>query len=128
MEDLQILNPSELFAVPRTLVKIFSKFKGIIAEQKEDIQLQVSDTVKTGVVSEEVQGLFAKLREVLGGNIQRILTGSATVLPEIVHFLRLVLKCEIVVGYGLTECAGVTFYTPKGDKSTGHVGSPLSAL
>lgn len=30
MEDLQILKPSELFAVPRTLVKIYSKLKGII--------------------------------------------------------------------------------------------------
>ena len=30
MEDLQILKPTELFAVPRTLVKIYSKFKEII--------------------------------------------------------------------------------------------------
>ena len=64
----------------------------------------------------------------LGGNIQRILTGSATILPEVVHFLRSVLECEIVVGYGLAECAGVAFYTPKGDMSLGHVGSPLTSI
>lgn len=37
MEDLQILKPSEIFAVPRTLTKIYSKFKAIIREEKESI-------------------------------------------------------------------------------------------
>ena len=74
------------------------------------------------MVSEEVEGLFAKLRGELGGNIEHLPTGATMVLPEIVHFLRLVLNCELVVSYGLTECAGIAFYTQKGDKSTGHVG------
>ena len=69
-----------------------------------------------------MEGLFAKLRGELGGNIDRLPTGATTVLPEVVQFLRLVLNCETVVSYGLTECSGIAFYTQKGDKSTGHVG------
>ena len=109
-------------------MKVCSRFRATIEEEDVSIQEKVSVALKTGVISEEVEVLFLKLREMLGGNIKRIVTGSVTILPETVHFLRAVLNCEIAIGYGLTECAGVTFYTPKGDRSLGHVGSPISAL
>lgn len=54
-------------------------------------------------------------------------TGSAPVSPEILHFFRQGLECDVREGYGQTETTAASFVTFKGDTNYGIVGGPNSA-
>jgi long-chain acyl-CoA synthetase len=50
--------------------------------------------------------IFKQIRESLGGSVKFILTGSAPISPEVLHFLRVVCGCHVLEGYGATETGG----------------------
>lgn len=47
---------------------------------------------------------------------------------DIIEFLRIVLSCEILEGYGTIETMITCFCSYPGDKKTGHVGGPLPGI
>ena len=55
-----------------------------------------------------------------------MITGSAPISAEVLTFLRLCFSCEILEGYGQTECAAGSTVTFPGDYKPGQVGSPLA--
>lgn len=69
--------------------------------------------------------IFNKVKDILGGRVRIMITGSAPIAAEVLEFLKVSFCCNICEGYGMTEsCAGsaITFPT---DPETGHVGGPL---
>ncbi|TPX31879.1 hypothetical protein SmJEL517_g04924 [Synchytrium microbalum] len=49
--------------------------------------------------------VFAKVKNLLGGNVKLITSGSAPISGEVLTFLRVVFSCEVVEGWGATETA-----------------------
>jgi Long-chain acyl-CoA synthetases (AMP-forming) len=72
--------------------------------------------------------VFKKIRAVLGGKLKLIITGSTMCSSDIIEFLRIVLSCEILEGYGTIETMITCFCSYPGDKKTGHVGGPLPGI
>lgn len=68
---------------------------------------------------------FKKIRESLGGCCKMIITGSAPISPEILHFLRVVTGCFVVEGYGATETGGACSVQLPGETSVGNIGPPF---
>jgi long-chain acyl-CoA synthetase len=70
--------------------------------------------------------VFGKIAGVLGGRVRLVVTGSAPIAANVLEFLRIVLSCPVIEGYGLTETtAAATVTLPKDVNSCGHVGVPL---
>ena len=69
--------------------------------------------------------VFGKVKQILGGRVRMMITGSAPIAPEVLDFLKIAFCCEIVEGYGMTETCAGSFTTFPGDPMTGHVGGPL---
>lgn len=61
----------------------------------------------------------------MGGSVKFILTGSAPISPEILHFLRVVTGAIVIEGYGATETAGACSIQLPGETTVGNVGPPF---
>lgn len=72
------------------------------------------------------RAVFSKTKEVFGGNVRYLITASAPLSGEIVDFLKIVVCCPFVEGYGSTETTGGSFMTHPKDSNSNHIGGPLS--
>ena len=68
--------------------------------------------------------VFKKFRDILGGRVRIMVTGSAPISKETVRFLKIAFCWEIFEAYGQTETTGGSFFTDPFDNIVGHVGGP----
>lgn len=54
-----------------------------------------------------------------------MISGSAPLLPEVQHFLKVVLCAPLVEGYGQTESTGAILFSSGGDQAVKQVGGPV---
>jgi long-chain acyl-CoA synthetase len=132
LEDLKILKPTALCAVPRIFQRMYD---GIISEIKKQgefieklfykgVEMKIKDFKKTGNIYNIFWDnlIFNKVKKTFGGRIRFMLVGSAPTDPYILNFLRITLNCHIIEGYGGTEgCAG-THLSNMYDNYENHVG------
>ena len=130
-EDLQILKPTMLPSVPRVLNRI----AGQIQAQMDSPGLKgklLTKAVTTKLANYEATGaithafwdrlVFRKVRAMLGGRVQFVLTGSAPCRKDVLKLLRIALCVDVREAYGQTEnCAYATFMAPN-DRNVGCVG------
>lgn len=55
-----------------------------------------------------------------------MISGSAPLLPEVQHFLKVVLCAPLVEGYGQTESTGAILFSSAGDPAVKMVGGPVA--
>ncbi|CAG9323552.1 unnamed protein product [Blepharisma stoltei] len=72
--------------------------------------------------------VFSKIRKILGGRVRLVITGSASIHPDVIKFLRIVLGVPIIEGYGLAETFAASFITQPGDYEAGHIGGPTPSV
>ena len=53
--------------------------------------------------------VFSKVRESFGGRIRRLASGSAPIKDEVYEFIKVIMCCPFVQGYGQTENTGAAF-------------------
>ncbi|CAI5733777.1 unnamed protein product [Peronospora destructor] len=134
MEDLAELAPTLFVSVPRLFNRVYDKIRqGVAAagglkklmfdQAYASKRAGLSAGYKTHALWDAL--IFAKLRQVLGGQVRMILSGSAPLSADVKEFMKIVFCCDVVEGYGLSEtAAGVTLAS--GDMPLGpHVGPPL---
>jgi long-chain acyl-CoA synthetase len=63
-----------------------------------------------------------KIRQVLGGKVRLVVSGSAPANPATLRFLRAALACDVIEGYGLTETFASALLCVPGDFVMGHCG------
>ena len=69
---------------------------------------------------------FKQIRNILGGSVKFMFTGSAPASPEILHFLRVCLGCNVLEGYGATEAGGASSVQIPGETTVGNIGPPFA--
>ena len=91
---------------------------------KEAIRQKMNNYEKYGILTHSLYDkiIFSKFRNILGGNLQWILVGSAPIEKKIINYLRIIFSIPITEGYGQTEdCASALLSNVK-DTSSGHLG------
>jgi long-chain acyl-CoA synthetase len=134
LEDLQILRPTALCAVPRIFQRIYDAInskvatKSTIAQKmfKRAIEIKMKDYVETGMYKNILLDnlIFREVRKSVGGRLRFLLVGSAPIDGYIINFLRCTLSAEIMEGYGQTEDMAGVLLTKTCDPVTQHVGGP----
>ncbi|TMW67678.1 hypothetical protein Poli38472_011298 [Pythium oligandrum] len=134
-EDIAALRPTVFVSVPRLLNRIYDKITqgvesagGIKKLMFDQGYAAKKEGLKKGSKTHAVWDclVFSRLRQVLGGRVNSIFSGSAPLDPEVKDFYKIVFGCDVYEGYGLSEtAAGLTVPSP--DIPSGpHVGFPLA--
>lgn len=129
------VHPTMACVVPRLLEKVYSKMqaavqqagimKRILGEWAFDLAHQESDSLLKYLVHPLVDKIvYTHLRESLGGSLEAVICGGATLDPHLNHFFQTI-GVPIYEGWGLTEACAVTFNKP-GAKKLGSVGRPVN--
>ncbi|WP_007470520.1 AMP-dependent synthetase/ligase [Segniliparus rugosus] len=136
-EDLQRIQPTVLFSVPRVYEKVYDSAKKKAAaggkekifERAAEVAVAYSEASQKGKVGLGLKLqravfdrlLYGKLRQAVGGKLVAAVSGGAAISPKLLHFFSGV-GINIYQGYGLTEStAGITFNSPEANK-IGSVG------
>ncbi|ORX74594.1 acetyl-CoA synthetase-like protein [Linderina pennispora] len=126
VEDLQALKPTFFNSVPRLLNRIYDRlvagtihapgFTGVLARRAVAVKLAKHmfwDRI-----------IFNKVRAVLGGNVQFVLTGSAPIDKKVLEFLRICFCCIVSEGWGQTESCGLGILNHNDAFLGGRIGAP----
>ncbi|XP_067935450.1 long-chain-fatty-acid--CoA ligase 1-like isoform X2 [Watersipora subatra] len=134
LSDLQHLKPTYFASVPRILTKIYDKVmssvnQSYVKRRLFEKALNAKEYyLKRGIITKSTvwdKILFKKLRDLLGGRVKIVMTGSAPIAYPVLRFLRLALGAVILEGYGMTESTAGASGTLVGESSAGEVGRPL---
>lgn len=146
VQALAILKPTFLVVVPRVLEKIQAAAANSAREKKVEGLWLVASTVarKWGSYLEALQQdpsaraplslrvqraffnrlFYRRLRAVMGDRIEYLLSGAATLQPDLARFFRGI-GVPIIEGYGLTETTAPLTGGRPGSLVAGNVGRPL---
>jgi long-chain acyl-CoA synthetase len=145
-ENLAVVKPTYVGAVPRIFEKIHGKIlgqalaagglKAKIFQWALDVGVQVSalrkERRRPGIwlalrhsVADRL--VFHKMRDRFGGRLRFFFCGSAPLSRELGEFFD-AFGVTILEGYGLTESTAVTFFNRLGENRYGTVGTPIPGM
>ncbi|KAJ3092988.1 hypothetical protein HDU96_002550 [Phlyctochytrium bullatum] len=138
LDDLAELRPTLFPTVPRLLTRIYDRVmngvetSGAVKKYlfRYAYNTKLAEVRKGRVTNSSLWDklVFSKIQARLGGRVRMILTGAAPISGEILDFLRVVMGCQVLEGYGQTESCAAGFITMVGDYRTfPHVGAPFPA-
>lgn len=134
-DDMKMLKPTVMPAVPRLLNRIFDKVMSeasrsavkktllnmALSSKQAELQKRI---IRNNSLWDKV--VFKKVQEGFGGRLRLMVVGSAPLAANVLTFIRCALGCIIVEGYGQTECTAPITLTVQGDYEPGHVGPPVA--
>lgn len=135
MDDIKELQPTLFPCVPRLLNRFYDKVTtGVNASVIKRFLFSMALKSKEAELKNRVirkdsfwdKLVFKKVQAALGGRVRLITSGSAPLSPQILAFLRCVVGCPLVEGYGQTENHAICSLQLVGDYAVGTVGPPLS--
>lgn len=133
LEDMAELKPTVFVSVPRLLNRIYDKVLGAV-NAKGGISSYLFHTafsIKKANLETTVNHwlydrlVFKKVRELLGGRVRFMLSGSAPISPEVKDFLKICFSVDVHEGYGQTENYGTISVSGFGNNKKGTVGMPF---
>jgi len=143
VEELSLVRPSWLFAVPRVFEKIYNgatqkahaEGKGAIFDRAANVAIAYSEGIargKIGVFTKVQHALFdrlvySKLRSVFGGELVYSISAAAPLGERLGHFFRGI-GLTPVEAYGLTETTGASNSNGTDFQKIGTVGRPLPGV
>ena len=138
LDDLQALRPTLFPSVPRLFNRIYDKIQAGIKEKSGIVRAFINRCVRVKLenlaeknIYEHTQYdafIFKKFKNLLGGRVRVMLTGSAPINPDTLSFLKICFCAPIHEGYGQTESSAASFCTSGLDPKAGHVGGPLPCI
>jgi long-chain acyl-CoA synthetase len=143
VDNLSVVKPTVMIAVPRVFEKIYSTIKdqinqGNVVEKQafkwaigtaekyfakidKDLSPSAAEIVEYTLATKIV---FSKIYNRFGGKIRYFVSGGAPLSPEIIKFLRFA-NLTILEGYGLTETIAPCCLNPLSKQVPGTVGRPM---
>lgn len=133
-DDLAILKPTIFVSVPR----LFNKFHDAIRSKLNDFtgcKASIARRAVSAKLSNVDSGqythslydslVFNKMKAVLGGRVEVLLSGSAPLSLPVKKFMKIAFCCPFLEGYGQTEGLGGEFVQSINDPYLEGVGGPL---
>lgn len=143
VDNLQIVKPTVMIAVPRIFEKIYAKIMAQVEESNmiqrhvfkwathiaenyfnkidKDLSPSASELIEYKLAQKIV---FSKIYDRFGGKIRYFVSGGAPLSPQIITFLRYA-NLTVLEGYGLTETIAPCCLNPLAKQVPGTVGRPI---
>lgn len=122
-EYYPIIKPTVVSMVPRILNRVYDTIMTEVNKSKikKFLITQALHNEKPSLFS---RFIFRKVRDLFGGEITLMVTGSAPITQEVLHFFRIALGVPVLEAYGQTESTAAGTGTHISDGSCGKVGAP----
>ena len=134
-EDLAILKPTLFASVPRLFNKMYDAISKAFSEKGSCLKGLINKGLNTKLKNLHAHGktthwfydklVFKKTKDILGGRVKIMITGSAPISVDVIDFLKVAFCAPIIEGYGQTEANAFEFATIKQDGISGNVGGPF---
>ncbi|KAF4742969.1 hypothetical protein FOZ62_030239 [Perkinsus olseni] len=138
MDDVAALRPTLFACVPRILNRVYDSVVGTVRKAggtKESLFERAMEAKKEGLQNGFLthpywdNTVFDDIKKKLGFDRARlVVTGSAPIASHVLTFMRALLGCPVVEGYGQTEATCAVSYAHVHDFSVGNVGLPVGCL
>lgn len=135
---MKVLKPTIFPSVPRLFNRIYDRIQAGLKEKSAFKQYIFNKAMTSKQYYLENQSaythrvydkyVFADIKNLTGGRVRLMITGSAPIAGEILTFLKAVFGCPLLEGYGQTETSAPATLSAIEDASSGHVGGPLTCL
>ena len=132
IEDIQALKPSYLCGVPRLYERIYKTIMDTVDKKggwykklfDKALAIKIYNYEKYGKLNHSFfdQIFFNKIKDIVGGKVAFMLSGSAAMKNDILQSLKVMIGCPFVQGYGQTEGAGTVFFNSLHDTVPGTIG------
>lgn len=109
-DDLAILKPTVFASVPRLFNKMYEAMKKAFSEKNYLLRGIINSGVKSKLKNLHEKAeykhwfydslVFKKTKQILGGRVRVMCTGSAPISPMVIDFLKIAFCAPIVEGYG----------------------------
>lgn len=109
-DDCQVLKPTMFPSVPRLYNRIYDKINSRLKELTGMRSYVAQKAISSKLYYLEQQGLYTygtydkivcnKFKEILGGQVRLMVTGSAPISVDVLNFLKVCFCCPILEGYG----------------------------
>ncbi|CAH8674865.1 Long-chain-fatty-acid--CoA ligase 6 [Schistosoma haematobium] len=131
-DDFRDFKPTFFCSVPRLLVRLYMNFSKKV--HSKPIIRKVCQYEINKRMEEQKHGIyrrngiidflfFREFRELLGGRVRAIISGSSPIDRDVLCFIRAVLSCPVSEAYGSTETLGLVCSTMFEDVDAYHVGA-----
>ncbi|KAK8450215.1 hypothetical protein SEVIR_7G332200v4 [Setaria viridis] len=136
MDDLAVLRPTVFASVPRLYNRIYAAITNAVKESgglKEKLFHSAYNAKRQAIIKGRNPSpmwdklVFNKIKARLGGRVRLMSSGASPLSADVMEFLRICFGGEVIEGYGMTETSCIVTAMDIGDKSIGHVGSPISS-
>ncbi|KAI9504621.1 medium-chain fatty acid-CoA ligase faa2 [Coemansia spiralis] len=138
VDDLQTLRPNIFNSVPRLLNRIYDRLvagtihapglTGVIARRAVADKMANLEAGKGNTHAFWDRILFNKIRALLGGRLEFVLTGSAPIEKGVLQFLRICFCCQVTEGWGATESCGLGIVNIKTENQASRIGIPMQSM
>ena len=124
LKNLQLFKPTGLVLVP---LFVYTFYKKIWSEAKKNgkdktlrLGLTASHALRRAGIDRR-RDIFGQVLDSFGGRLEKIICGGAALNPKMIEFFDS-MGIAIYEGFGITECAPLTFVTPYYARKLGSVG------
>jgi len=124
LKNFQTFKPTGLVLVP---LFVYTMYKKIWAEAKKTgrdkklkLGLSASNALRKVGIDKRAE-LFKDVTNAFGGRLEKIICGGAALNPKMIEFFGDI-GINIYEGFGITECAPLTFVSPYYAQKVGSVG------
>lgn len=147
LEDLQLVRPSVLFAVPTLYKKIYDGvhnlmesaspirkklMRNALAMGHENVEAEHGNRPPLGMVERMKFNILnklvlSKIRDRFGGNMRHGFVAGAACPAEVLQFMDSI-GIPVCEGYGLTETSPIICINTPEQRSVGYVGRPIGGV
>ncbi|KAL3315591.1 hypothetical protein Ciccas_005778 [Cichlidogyrus casuarinus] len=135
--EFKVLKPDFIPLVPRLLIRIYDKTIDQL-DKRHIPRALLHYAIRSKLAAIDKYGphcntiwdriFFNKIKDMLGGRVKVVLTGSATCPPDVLNFSRAAFGAIVYNGYGSTETGGPLAISCAQDLSPYHVGPPIVGI
>ncbi|CAL1273041.1 unnamed protein product [Larinioides sclopetarius] len=120
LDDIRILQPTILPAVPRLLNKWYDKAQCLLGSK-----LKTETYDENAIMETSGRSSYKPFIDNLGGKLRIIMTGAAPIYNNVVEFYTKFVGCKVLEMYGQTECSGPCSAILLDSSYDGCAGAPL---
>ncbi|PVV05243.1 hypothetical protein BB560_000244 [Smittium megazygosporum] len=138
LEDTRALQPTSFPGIPRLLSRFYDEIRkktidapGITGKiYRKAVAEKLAKFKKTGNPRDEFWDptLFKPIKSMISDRLTAAGSGSASIEPKVLDFLRVVFAIDMIEGFGMTETSAVGLKQVPGDPSSGNIGTPLPGI